>query len=88
MALWETATHYLMFHVGALAITGLLDRQWTSRLLTLSGASFMSGIVLFSGSLYLLALTDLKWMGMITPLGGLSFLAGWAMLALAVYRSP
>lgn len=86
--LWKTATHYLMFHVGALAVTGLLARSWDSRLLNLSGAAFLAGIVLFSGSLYLLALTGETWLGLVTPLGGLSFLAGWAMLVAAVYHSP
>ena len=48
-------------------------------------ASFVAGIVLFSGSIYLLVLTKNSLWGPITPLGGICILLGWVLLILSVW---
>ena len=82
LGVFEAAVHYQFFHSLALFGVGLLCRGTPAgrSLLTLSGAFFIAGIVVFSGSLYLLALTGQRWLGAITPLGGVGFLLGWILL--------
>jgi len=48
----------------------------------ISGALFLTGILLFSGSLYAMGLTENRKFGAITPIGGLSFIGGWLALAI------
>ena len=84
LAIWETGTKYQMYHALALiAIALLIARYPNSRLLTIAGYAFISGVVIFSGSLYALSLSGIKWLGAITPLGGVAFIIGWACLAVA-----
>ncbi len=80
-----------MTHSLVLLVLGVLQRvdkgtSEESRLLKLSGYSFLVGIILFSGSLYNLALTDISILGAIAPLGGLAFLCGWVSLAVYAYN--
>jgi uncharacterized membrane protein YgdD (TMEM256/DUF423 family) len=83
LTVFETAVRYQMYHVFALLITAAaIGRLGDSRLLSIAGWSFVTGIVLFSGSLYALALSGVSALGAITPLGGLAFLVGWAALAI------
>jgi uncharacterized membrane protein YgdD (TMEM256/DUF423 family) len=83
LTVFETAVRYQMYHVFALLITAAaIGRLGDSRLLSIAGWSFVTGMVLFSGSLYALALSGVSALGAITPLGGLAFLVGWAALAI------
>jgi uncharacterized membrane protein YgdD (TMEM256/DUF423 family) len=79
----HTGVEYQFYHTAALFGVGILSslhRNYSSRLLKLSGFCFILGILLFSGSLYAYALTgDVKF-GMITPFGGISFMLGWLFL--------
>jgi len=84
---FKTAAQYQMYHALALIGVGLLMQSNTSRLLNVTGWSFLLGILLFSGSLYVLTLTGIRILGAITPIGGVLFLVGWAMLAVAAYQS-
>lgn len=81
---WQTAVHYQLLHtVALLAILVWLKfvaQEGSKSLLNAVGASWMTGIVLFSGSLYGIALGGPRWLGPVTPLGGLGFLAGWLLL--------
>ena len=78
---YHTGVNYQFYHVIALLLIGVLSPQHqNNKLLSLSGYSFMAGIILFSGSLYLYAFTGITTFGMVTPFGGLAFLAGWASL--------
>jgi uncharacterized membrane protein YgdD (TMEM256/DUF423 family) len=86
LAVFQTGTHYQMFHSLALLAVALLLLHAPSRLLRASGVLFAVGILLFSGSLYLLTLMGIPRLGMVTPLGGLSFLVGWLCLGLAAWR--
>ncbi len=84
LAIFETAARYQMYHALALIAVGILDDRMPSMWLSLSGWSFLAGILIFSGSLYVLTLTGTHWLGAITPIGGVAFLAGWFLLFAAV----
>lgn len=80
--IYKTAVLYQFVHaigifVVAFAAAGI---SGSSRVLTLAGASFTIGILVFSGSLYVMALTGIRWLGALTPVGGLAFILGWAFL--------
>jgi len=82
LAVFETGVRYQMYHVFALlTVAATAAHVGAVRLLTISGWSFIAGIVIFSGSLYALALTGVTMWGAVTPIGGLAFLIGWACLA-------
>jgi len=86
LEVYETGVTYHMSHALVLLAVGLLGLHLPSNRtgwLKAAGASFLVGILVFSGSLYLMALTGLRWLGAITPIGGVAFLVGWACLALA-----
>jgi uncharacterized membrane protein YgdD (TMEM256/DUF423 family) len=79
---WETAVFYQMIHAVALLAVGLPGKlgvlaDRTGRFLV---ASWVGGVLMFSGSLYVLCLSGISRFGAITPVGGLLFLAGWAIL--------
>jgi uncharacterized membrane protein YgdD (TMEM256/DUF423 family) len=88
LAVFETGARYQMYHAFATFAAAWALARWQRRAFAVAGASFLVGIVLFSGSLYLLAATGERWLGAITPLGGLAFLAGWAALAVGARRAP
>lgn len=81
-ALAGTATAYQMWHALALGLVALLSQQRRGLLLTLAGALFVVGTLLFSGGLYLRAFRGLD-LGLLVPLGGSAFILGWLSLALA-----
>jgi uncharacterized membrane protein YgdD (TMEM256/DUF423 family) len=82
LVIFETGVRYQMYHAFALLIVAAaIGHAGQARLLTISGWSFIAGILVFSGSLYALALTGTTTWGAVTPIGGLGFLIGWACLA-------
>jgi len=88
LAIFHTGVTYQLVHTLALLGIALLATQIPGRLVTWAGASFVVGILLFSGSLYLLTLTGVSKLGIVTPFGGLAFLVGWLCLGLAAWRLP
>ena len=88
LAIFHTGVTYQLIHTLALLGVALLATQMPGRLVTWAGASFVIGILLFSGSLYVLTLTGVSKLGIVTPFGGLAFLAGWLCLGLAAWRLP
>lgn len=88
LEIFETGARYQMYHAIALILVALFIRQteFSDPLLTASGISFITGIVLFSGSLYALSLSGVKILGAVAPLGGAAFMAGWLCLAIAAWR--
>jgi uncharacterized membrane protein YgdD (TMEM256/DUF423 family) len=88
LADFKTGAEYQMTHSLALLAVGLLAERRKSAFTTLAGASFLLGIVLFSGSLYVLTITGVTTWGMITPIGGMLFLVGWGSLAVAAVKGP
>lgn len=77
----DTAVRYQMLHAAALLGVAALAAGRGTVFLTIAGAAFLAGTVLFCGSLYLLAWLGWRGLVWITPLGGLAFLLGWAALA-------
>ena len=91
--IFETGVRYQFYHVFALAVAGLLYRDFSNKWMLWAGNFFITGILLFSGSLYLLtylkasAKPGLDWVGIITPFGGLAFIAGWVCMFIAMYKT-
>lgn len=81
MQIFEVGVRYQMYHALALLFLGILSEGILDQRPLWAGASFVFGIVLFSGSLYLLTLTGQKSWGMVTPIGGVLFIIGWSTLA-------
>ena len=77
---YKTAVLYHFIHALALFVIAWLSTQTQDPKIHYAGASFLAGIILFSGSLYVLSISGIKWLGAITPLGGLSFLIGWILI--------
>ena len=78
LTVFETGARYQMYHALAIGIAAVSSRNIATNI---ACASFLAGIILFSGSLYLLALTGVRAFGFVTPFGGLAFLLGWLALA-------
>lgn len=89
---FETAVRYQMYHVLALALAGILYKEFTNKWIKTSGIFFLLGILMFSGSLYVLTYAaatvspNFKWVGPITPIGGVMFIVGWIYLALGIRK--
>ncbi|MGE0709014.1 MAG: DUF423 domain-containing protein [Planctomycetota bacterium] len=88
MEVWEIACRYAAFHALALLGTGALAARARGGAVTVAGAGFFLGTIVFSGTLWLYGLTGARWLGMITPLGGLGLLVAWCALAYAAARAP
>ncbi|HIE98723.1 MAG TPA: DUF423 domain-containing protein [Planctomycetes bacterium] len=89
---FRTAVRYHMWHALALFGVGLLMQRRPSRLLSGAAWCFVGGIVFFSGALYVLVICGPKFggitWGLIAPIGGTLQLVGWALLTVAVLRTP
>lgn len=85
LALWETASRYLMYGGLGLCLIGLATRT-LAHPLTAAGWSLGLGTAVFSGTVFALALGAPRWFGAITPIGGVSMIAGFALFALAAWR--
>ena len=91
LAIYETAIRYQFYHVFALALAGILYKEFPGKYINTAGWCFIIGMICFCGSLYLLTYgaaknISLNWAGPITPLGGLFFIAGWVSLALGIRK--
>ena len=90
LSTYDTAVKYQFFHVFALALTGILHKEYPTKGILLAGKLFLTGICIFSGSLYLLTLlsisgnTQFNWIGAITPIGGLILTSAWVLLAVKI----
>jgi len=90
LSTYETAVKYQFFHVFALALAGVLYKEYPIKGILIAGRLFIIGTFFFSGSLYLLTLlsingnTQFKWIGAITPIGGLLLTSGWVLLAVKI----
>ena len=91
--IFETGVRYQFYHVFALALAGILYRDFSNKWTLWAGNLFIIGILLFSGSLYVLTYfkaavkPNFDWIGAITPLGGLAFIAGWVCMFVGLYKS-
>jgi len=84
---YETAVRYQFYHVFALALTGVLYKEFPVKGIVTSGKLFIIGMLIFSGSLYTMVLLGIagynqfNWIGAITPIGGVLFVLAWLILA-------
>jgi uncharacterized membrane protein YgdD (TMEM256/DUF423 family) len=83
----QTGLRYQMLHVAGLLAVAVFAGRARAPSLTVAGAGFVAGTLIFSGLLYAMALGGPRWLGMIVPLGGLSFLVGWAALGWYALRA-
>ena len=90
--IFETGVRYQFYHVFALALAGILFRDFSNKWMLWAGNLFLTGIILFSGSLYILtwikasSKQGLDWVGIITPFGGIAFIAGWVCMFIGFYK--
>jgi uncharacterized membrane protein YgdD (TMEM256/DUF423 family) len=83
----QTAVLYQLVHGLGLVLIGVLARAaGASRLLIVSGALMLGGLLAFCGSLYVLAFRAIS-LGT-APVGGTAFIAAWLALALWAVRRP
>ncbi len=91
--IFETGVRYQFYHVFALALAGILFKDFSNKWMLWAGNLFLTGIILFSGSLYILtwlkasSRQGLDWVGIITPFGGIAFIAGWVCLFIGFYKA-
>jgi uncharacterized membrane protein YgdD (TMEM256/DUF423 family) len=84
---FETAVRYQMYHALGLIFVGVLVMRQPHWLLTLAGAAFLSGIVLFSGGIYAWLATHTRPFIMVVPIGGTAWILGWLVLAAGAIAS-
>ncbi len=91
--IFETGVRYQFYHVFALALAGILFRDFSNKWILWAGNLFLIGIILFSGSLFILtwlkasSRQGLDWVGIITPFGGIAFIAGWVCMFIGFYKA-
>lgn len=89
---FETGVRYQFYHVLALALVGIMYKEFANKWMVWTGNLFVTGILLFSGSLYVLTFfvatvkPGFGWIGIITPFGGLAFICGWFCLLTGITR--
>ena len=87
---FKTGAAYQFFHAIALAVIGILYKEFPNKFIKAAGVLFIAGIILFSGSLYILTYKlgtvnpGFNWVGPITPIGGACFIIGWVCMALGI----
>ncbi len=92
LSIFDTGVRYQFYHVFALALAGILWKEYPNRWMKAAGQLFILGIIFFSGSLYLLTyitaakIEGMNWVGPVTPIGGVFFIAGWICLLLGVQK--
>lgn len=81
LALWETASRYLMYGALALIQVGLFARAGGK----VGGAGWclLVGTLIFSGTVFALALGSPRFLGAITPIGGSLLIVGFLWMAWA-----
>jgi uncharacterized membrane protein YgdD (TMEM256/DUF423 family) len=87
--IFQTAQLYHALHALALVAAGAVLMQsegcrarFSTWLLQLAGAAFLTGIACFSGGIYAQVAEGLGSSGGIVPLGGVAFMIGWAAFAI------
>ncbi len=83
LANWDTAVRYQMYHSLGLSLVGILICLFgPSRLFTVAGWLFLTGILIFCGCLYIWVLADSTPVVVIVPVGGVAFILGWSCIAI------
>jgi uncharacterized membrane protein YgdD (TMEM256/DUF423 family) len=85
LALWSTASQYLMYGSLVLLAVGLAVRAGLPSAAR-AGWPLLVGTVVFSGTVGALALGGPRWLGAVTPVGGTLMIAGLLLFAWAAIR--
>lgn len=86
LALWETASRYLMYGALSLILAGLFGRV-SGRSVGAAGWCLLLGSLVFSGTVGALALGGPRWLGAVTPIGGTLLIAGLLVFAWSALKS-
>jgi len=81
LALWETASRYLMYGGMATILVGLFGAQGARRGVAGAGWCLLAGSLIFSGTVFGLAAGGPRWLGAITPIGGTLLIVGFLIFA-------
>ena len=90
--IFETGVRYQFYHVFALALAGIIYKEFSQTWIRYAGNFFIAGIICFSGSLYFLVVKEIaavdgfRWVYIITPIGGMFFIIGWVCLGLGITK--
>lgn len=76
-------TFHLMHALAIVAVGTIMLSAGRRLMLTLAGAAFLAGIVLFCGGIYAGFGPEGEAVRRVTPVGGLLLMAGWLLLAAA-----
>lgn len=89
---FETGVRYQFYHTLALALAGILHKEFPNKWVKAAGSFFLIGMLFFSGSLYVLTYkaatvsNGFNWVGPITPVGGIFFIVGWVCLGMGIQK--
>lgn len=86
LALWETASRYLMYGSLALILVGLFAGEGARRGAGAAAWALAAGTAIFSGTVFALALGGPRWLGAVTPVGGTLLIVGFLLFAWAAAR--
>ena len=92
IVIFETGVRYQFYHVFAVALAGILFKEYQNRYIKTAGYFFLFGVIFFCGSLYALAFKEnlnrniINFLGPITPVGGFLFIAGWISLIIGIIK--
>lgn len=85
--IFQTASHYHLFHVLALLAFGIWSEKYPAKINCWIGLFFSLGIFIFSGSLYVLSVSGISILGAITPFGGVFLITAWLLWTRAALQS-
>jgi uncharacterized membrane protein YgdD (TMEM256/DUF423 family) len=85
----QSALQMLQIHVLAmLGVCAVAMLHKASKVLLLSAALFLSGLLMFSLNICLIHISDITSFRALTPYGGMAFMAAWLSLAVWALREP
>jgi uncharacterized membrane protein YgdD (TMEM256/DUF423 family) len=84
LALWETASRYLMYGAFGIVLAGLAGARFPGA--ERAAWALLAGTLVFSGTVAALALGGPRWLGAVTPLGGLLMIVGFLIFAWSALR--
>ena len=82
---YKTAVQYMLWHGLALVMLWTAQDRFTHRQYRWISASFLGGVILFSGSLFVIVAGKIfnfsvPGLFILTPIGGLHFVVGWVLM--------
>ncbi|GAB6052229.1 DUF423 domain-containing protein [Magnetospira thiophila] len=88
LPIFQIGERYQLAHGLALLGVAWMAHLWpASRLVSLAGAAFQAGIVLFCGTLYYMSLVGQLPLPGLAPTGGFLLMGGWLLLIGAAWRN-